>query len=277
MTVAFVFSGGASLGAIQVGMLQSLDAAAITPDLIIGTSVGAINGAWVAGGGDTAELADIWLRMRREDMFPFRPIVGLRAFMGRTQHFIPSDGLRRILEANVIFDRLEDAKIPFAVLATDAQTGDEVVLRSGSAIEAILASSALPAIFPPVEIDGTALIDGGIVNNTPITSAIDAGATEVWVLSTGYACGLSSAPKHPLALAMHSIGLLIQQRLVWEIESRKYPIPVHLIPSPCPVDVSPMDFSQSQDLIDRARIGTTQWLNNGQPNAIPITAHHRHC
>lgn len=276
MTVTFVFSGGASLGSIQVGMLQALNEAGVIPDLVIGTSVGAINGAWVAGGGSADDLADIWRGLRREDMFPFRPLLGLQAFLGRTHHFIPSDGLRAILRKHVVFDRIEEAAIPFAVLATDAQTGGEVMMRSGSAIESILASSALPGIFPPVEIDGRPLIDGGIVNNTPITTAIEAGASEVWVLSTGYSCALASPPRHPLALAMHSIGLLVQQRLVLETRGRDYPVPVHLVPPPCPVDVSPMDFSATEDLIRRARIGTERWLANGRPFALPMTTAHRH-
>ena len=276
MTVAFVFSGGASLGSIQAGMLQSLEEAGVVPDMVIGTSVGAINGAWVAGGGTAAELIDIWLGLRREDMFPFRPIHGLQAFLGRSPHFVPPDGLRRVLRRHVAFDRLEDAALLFAVLATDAQTGDEVMLQTGPAVDAILASSALPGIFPPVTLEGKSLIDGGIVNNTPITTAINAGATEVWVLSTGYSCALSSPPAHPLALALHSIGLLVQQRLVLETQDREYPVPVHLIPPPCPIDVSPMDFSHGQELIERAFIGTTRWLGNGRPFAIPMTAGHRH-
>ena len=276
MTVAFVFSGGASLGSIQAGMLQALAEAGVAPDMVIGTSVGAINGAWVAGGGSADELADIWLGLRRADMFPFRPIHGLQAFLGRAHHFVPSDGLRKVLKRHVVFDQLEDAIMPFAVLATDAQTGEEVMLQTGPAVDAILASSALPGIFPPVELDGRPLIDGGIVNNTPITTAIEAGATEVWVLSTGYSCALASPPAHPLALALHSIGLLVQQRLVLETQTREYPVPVHLIPPPCPMEVSPMDFSRSEELIDRARSGTTRWLGNGRPFAIPMTAGHRH-
>lgn len=272
MTVAFVLSGGASLGSIQVGMLQALSEAGIAPDLVVGTSVGAVNGAWVAGGGSADELADIWLRLRRRDLFPLRPLAGLRAFFGRTRHFIPADGLRRVLEHNVPFPRLEDAALPFMVMATNARTGAEVALREGPAIEAILASAALPGIYPPVRIGGVELFDGGIVNNTPITAAIDAGATEVWVLSTGYSCGLAAMPTHPLALALHSIGLLVQQRLALETATREYPAPVRLVPPPCPVAVSPLDFSATAELIDRAKRGTDQWLRNGMPFALPLTA-----
>jgi NTE family protein len=174
------------------------------------------------------------------------------------------------------FDLLEEAPIPFQVIATDAQLGTEVVLTKGSALDAVLASAALPAVFPPVEIDGRLLIDGGVANNTPISTAIAAGATQVWVLSTGYSCGLAAPPISALAMVMHSVFVLVQQRLVQETNACEYKLPVHLIPPPCPITVTPVDFSQSSELIERARTGTSQWLANGRPNAMPLTFPHHH-
>lgn len=274
MTIAFVVSGGASLGSIQVGMAQALAEADIHPDIVVGTSVGALNAAWFAGGGSADGLQKVWLQLERRDLFPLRPLLGLRAFLGRAQNFVPADGLRAVLEQNLTYDRLEQAELPFTVLAADARTGHEVALTEGPAVDSILASRALPGIFPPVEINGRLLIDGGIVNNTPITTAIEAGATDVWVLSTGYSCALPAPPGNPLALALHSIGLLVQQRLTIETRTRTYPVPVHMIPPPCPITVTPMDFSQTADLIERARSGTRQWLNNGQPHALPLHKSH---
>ena len=273
-TTAFVFSGGACLGSIQVGMLLALEEEGIRPDFIIGTSVGAINGAWVASGQPARELGDIWQGMSRSDLFPLRPLIGLRGFLGRRNFFVPNRGLRHVLDTSLAFDRLEDAPIPLTVIATDARTGDEVSLQSGSAVEAILASSALPGIFPPIEIAGRVLVDGGVANNTPISRAVDAGATEVWVLSTGYSCALQEPPASALAMAMHAVAMLVQQRLVLETSSRSYPVPVRLIPPPCPITVPPTDFTQTKDLIERARAGTKQWLANGCPYAQPLDIHH---
>ena len=95
MTVAFVLSGGASLGSIQVGMAAALRERGITPDLIVGTSVGAINGSWLAGGGSVDELAEVWRSLRRKQLFPLRPVTGWRGFTGRATHFVPDSGLRR--------------------------------------------------------------------------------------------------------------------------------------------------------------------------------------
>lgn len=274
MTTALVLSGGASLGSIQVGMLLALEEEGVRPDLIAGTSVGAINGAWLASGRSAENLASIWQGLRRSDLFPMRPLVGLRGFVGRRSHFIPDSGLRRLLEKHLTFARLEDAAVPFLVITTDARSGEEVILRTGSAVEAILASAALPGVFPPVELDGQILIDGGVANNTPITRAIEAGATEVWVLAPGYACGLSDPPAGAIALALHAVNLLVQQRLVLEIATRDYPVPVHLIPPPCPISVSPTDFSQTDELIERSRLTAREWLASGRPSEMPLP-HHR--
>ena len=276
MTTAFVLSGGASLGSIQAGMATALAEANIQPDLIVGSSVGAINGAMLASAKPASELADIWRGLRRTDLFPLRPLVGLRGFVGRRSHFVPNTGLRRLLERHIEFAHLEHASVPFTVIATDVRSGDEVTLRTGPAVPAILASAALPSVFPPVEIGRRVLIDGGVVNNTPITHAIEAGATEVWVLSPGYSCALTQPPTSAIAMAMHAIALLVQQRLVLETAARDYAVPVHLIPPPCPISVSAIDFSQTRELIDRAHAGTRQWLANGCPDAMPLVVPHPH-
>jgi len=276
MSVAFVFSGGASLGAIQVGMVQALDEADIRPELIVGTSVGAINGAWLAGGQPVEDLAALWRSLRRSDIFPLRPLVGLRGFLGHRSHLVPSSGLRRLLHRHLTFDRLEDARIPFSVVAADIHTGEAVRFHDGPAVDTILASAALPGVFAPVRIGDRTFIDGGVIDNTPITKAIDAGASEVWVLSTGYSCALPAPPKSALGVAMHAVALLVQQRLVLELRQRSYPVPVHLIPPLCPVTVSPIDFSQSSSLMDRARAGTSQWLRNGRPDAMSLLRLHDH-
>lgn len=276
MTTAFVFSGGASLGSVQVGMAQALEDEGIRPDLIVGTSVGAINGACLAGGGSAAELADVWRSINRRQMFPMRPLLGLRAFIGKSTHYVPDYGLRKVLRRNIAFKRIEDAKITLRVIATDARTGTEVILSQGNAINAIVASAALPGVFAPVTIDGRTLIDGGIANNTPITTAILAGATEVWVLSTGYSCALEAAPKTALAMMMHAAGLLVQQRLVLETTGRIYPVPVWLIPPPCPITVTPVDFSQTEELMTRAREETRRWLNGSRRPSVAIPFPHDH-
>lgn len=273
MTTAFVLSGGASLGAIQVGMAEALYVEGIRPDMVIGTSVGAINGAWLAGDRPIRGLVELWQSLRTRQIFPLRPLVGLRGFAGRSPNLVPNSSLAQLLKRHVSFSNLEDAPIPFSVIVTEVSSGEEVRLDRGPAIDSILASAAIPGVFPAVTINGRTYMDGGVVDNTPISQAIAAGATDVWVLSTGYSCALPAPPTGALAMALHGMALLVQQRFVLETAQRKYPVPVHLIPPPCPITVTPVDFSQSSELMERARRGTEQWLANGEPYAIPLLGH----
>jgi NTE family protein len=145
---AFVLSGGASLGAIQVGMLRALYEREIAPDLIVGTSVGALNGAYVASRPQSVataeELAAVWRGLDRKRVFPLGPLTGLLGFAGLRDHLVSSRGLRRIIRDHVQFRRLEDAQIPVHAIATDVLTGEERRLSSGDSQLAIQASTAFP-------------------------------------------------------------------------------------------------------------------------------------
>src|SRR5438067_7260426 len=151
--VAFVLSGGASLGAVQVGMLRALYERGIVPDLIVGTSVGAINGAFIASRPQTVEtadeLAEIWRGIRRGQVFPLRPLSGLLGFLGSRDHLVPESGLRHLIAKHTTYERLEQTPIEFHVVAVDVLTGEELLLSRGPVVEAVLASAAIPAVLPP--------------------------------------------------------------------------------------------------------------------------------
>lgn len=280
MTTAFVLSGGASLGSVQVGMLLALAEAGISPDFIVGTSVGAINGGWLASHTDPAGingLGDVWRSLSRGDVFPFRPVAGLLGFLGERRSLVPGTGVRRLLSHHLDFERLEDAPIPLHVVAADVRSGHDVLLSSGNAVAAIAASAAIPAILPPVKIDGRDLMDGGVVNNTPISHAAALGADTVYVLPTGYACDLSVSPKGVMGMALHALTLAINQRLSFDITRFEGKIDLRVVPPLCPVRVSPIDFSQAALLIDHAHRETRGWLE--QPPATGqavLLAPHRH-
>jgi NTE family protein len=265
MTVAFVLSGGGNLGAAQVGMLQALDDAGIRPDLVVGTSAGAINGSWVAAGGDIRELGSLWRGLRRADVFPFGPVTGFLGAIGARNHLVSQGPLRSLLAKHLLLERIEEAVIPFHVIATDVLKGVDVRISHGPALEAVLASTAIPAVFPPVVIDGTPLMDGGVVDNTPISHAVELGAETIWVLTTGYACDLRRPPRSALAMALHAIGLTIHQRLAFDVERYTEHADLRVVPPLCPLSVSPTDFSQAEQLISRAREHTVRWLREGEP------------
>lgn len=264
VTTAFVLSGGASLGAVQVGMLHALAEHDVWPDVIVGTSVGALNGAHLAGNPSAAgidELADLWRSLRSRDIFPLRPRAALRGLLGGQSALTSARPLRRLLERCVRFGRLEDAPVPLQVITTDVLTGAEVRLSTGPTVEAVLASAAIPGILPPVEIDGRTLVDGGVANHTPVSAALSLGADRIYVLASSHDCHLPTPPRGAVAAATHAFGLLTQGQLRHALAEVPDGIDVRVPPPPCPTEVSPMDFRRVAEFIDRGRAATDAWLN----------------
>lgn len=283
MTTAFVLSGGGSLGAVQVGMLQALADHDVAPDLLVGASAGALNAAFVAGRGfdhDTLDaLADIWRGLRRQDVFPFAPRRQLLALAGARPSLCAPDGLRRLIATNLGYERLEDAEIPVHVVATDVLSGTEVVLSGGDAIAAILASTAIPAVFPPMTIDEQVLFDGGVADNTPISQAVALGATRVVVVPAGVSCALAQPPRSAIATAVHALTLLIEQRLVLDVAAYGDQVELIVLPPLCPLSVSSSDFRSAGLLIERARRTSNTWLEAGNhhlPHPERFLSLHRH-
>jgi NTE family protein len=277
-TTAFVLSGGGSLGAVQVGMLLALAEQRIAPDILIGTSVGAVNAGWIAGGAtltDIESLADIWAAIRRQDVFPTAPVRGLLGLLGHRDHLVPAESFRTLLERHLKFKDLADATIAVRVVTTDLLTGQEILLGDGNAIDAIAASAAIPGVFPSVESHGRILVDGGASNNVPISHAIDLGATTVYVLPTGYACALTTPPRGALATALQALTLVLQQRLATDVVRYTGSVDLHVVPPLCPLTISPLDFTHTAELISRARDSTRSWLEHPAAD-FSILSPHRH-
>ena len=260
---ALVLAGGGSFGAVQVGMLRALVAFGITPDLVVGSSVGAINGAYYAGAPTAqgvTQLEMIWRGLRRREIFPF----GWRSLLALLTHrnfVVDPGGLRRVIEERLPYRNLEHAAIPLHVVATDLLGGGSVRLSGGPAVEAVLASCAIPAAFPPVHIGERYLIDGAVASNTPISVAVELGARRVVVLPTGFACALEAPPQDAIGCALHAITLLVAHQLVMEIERHREQVEIITVPPLCPLTVSPYDFSHAGELIQRAADQTSRWLD----------------
>lgn len=271
---AFVLSGGGSLGAVQVGMLQALFQTGLRPDLLLGTSVGAVNAAWVAGRPDyegTLGLADIWVSLRRNDVFPLSPVTGVRGLIGRSNHLISNDNLRLLLEKHVPFERLEQAQIPVHVVATELKSGRAAILSSGPAIPALMASTAIPGIFPPVQIGRRDYVDGGVANHTPVTAALELGATTIYVLPVGYPW-LNQEPTTALGMALHALARVVEQKLDADVTLNRHRADVHVLPACTLADVSPADFSHTRELIEWGYKQTRRYLGengNGKAAVVP--------
>ena len=256
MSTAFVLSGGASLGSIQVGMLEALYERGIVPDLIVGTSAGALNGAFIAERPQTVEtaraLGDIWRGLNRGHIFPISPLTGALGLLGVRGHLVPGSGLQRLIERHATVELIEETPIPLHVIATDVLTGQEVRLSSGPLVGAVAASAAIPGILPAVEHEGRLLIDGGVANNAPLSHALELGADRVFVLPAGTTCELDEPPHGSLAMLVYATHLLIGRRLAAELEALKASADVVVLPPPCPLRVQPTDFSHADELIERS-------------------------
>ena len=262
---AFVFAGGGSFGAIQVGMMQALAAHGVAADLVVGSSVGAMNGAYYAGAPTlegVKKLAEIWRGLTRQDVF----LVSLRSFVSflwRRDFLISHDGVRKLVEDHLPYRKLEEAIVPVHIVTTDIVTGETVVLSDGSAAEAIVASTAIPGAFAPVKHKNRFLADGAISSNTPIRVAIDKGAERLIIMPTGFACAGQEPPVGAVATALHALTLLIARQMTVELQYLESTVEYCVVPPLCPLVGSPYDFTRTDDHIARAIKSTEDWIADG--------------
>lgn len=182
---AFVLAGGGNRGAYQMGMLRALAERGVIADIVVGCSVGAINAAIYAGRPTIEEIhlgTDTWRQLTAERVFPHDRLHGAWRFIEKRESVFPNAGLRRVVARVARFERIEDSQVPLVVVATRAKDGTEQWFTDGPTVETILASTALPAVYPTVEIGGVEYIDGGVVNNAPISVALAAGARRIFLL-----------------------------------------------------------------------------------------------
>jgi NTE family protein len=258
-TTAFVLSGGASLGALQVGMLQALYERGVVPDLLVATSVGALNAAFVASRPQTVatarELGRVWRNLQREDIFPVSMSTLIGGFCGRRNHLVPDRGLRQLVRRHVEFQELADSIIPLHLVAFDLIEGREARLSEGPAVEAIVAAASIPGVFPPVEMADRYLIDGGVVNNTPISHAVELGAERIFVLPTRDLGSIAARPPETAHdTAIYGLGLLIDGRLQSDIARYSGDVELVVLPTANSAGVQPTSFEHSDRLIRHALI-----------------------
>ena len=262
-------------------MLRAVYERGITPDVIVGTSAGALHGAFIASRPQTVATADalggIWRDLGRGQVFPLNPVTGLLGFLGARNHLVPESGLHRLISKHIDREQLGEMPIPLHVVAVDVTSGEELLLSHGPVLDAVLASCAVPGILPPVAWEGRTLMDGGVANNTPISHAVELGARRIYVLPTGHACALGEPPGGALGIALHAISLLTHRRLIDDIERHRADAELVVLPPPCPLSITPIDFDHTDELIGRALDDTLGFLNGGGEERARIRMHmHRH-
>jgi NTE family protein len=259
-----VLSGGGSLGALQAGMLRALYERGIVPDLLVATSAGALNAGFVASRPQTLAtadaLADVWRGMRREDIFPVRPWALAAGVLARRDHIVAPDRLRRLIAEHVEFEDLADSAIPLHVVAFDVERSEEVTLSSGPAVDALTAAASIPGVLPPVTFGERRLVDGGVVNNTPVSRALALGARRIFVLPTRAVPAPGVLYRHgELGASADGLPPLTARRLAAHLA--RYSAEIVTLPAPNPLDVAAVDFSHAEQLIADATAATRTRLD----------------
>lgn len=270
---AFVLSGGGVLGAVQIGQLLALLERGIVPDLLVGTSVGALNAAYIAAdptpqGART--LAQIWTRLRADDVFPGGTVRRVWHIVARGDHIVGNEGLRRLIE-HLPVDRIEELSVPLHVSATNLRTGEERWFSNGPVMPALLASTALPGILPPVDIDGERYIDGGVVNNVPISRAVELGATRIHVLTCAPpATHLDEQPiRRPLDVMVQAFAHSRAARVSLDLMRYEKQARVTMMPTFDPGLIRYDDPSHSERLIARSLRLSRRFLDAQEPAGAP--------
>lgn len=232
--MAFVLGGGGVLGASEVGMLGALLDEGVRPDLVVGTSVGALNGAVLAADPTpqaVQTLTGLWESLSGSDVWGGSGLERLR-LMARTRTALhANDDLRAVLLAQLGDRRIEDLPVRFECCAASIERAAEHWFGSGPLVEAVLASSAVPGLFPAVEIAGEHFLDGGIVNSVPVGRAVQLGARTVWVLQVGRLEEPLRAPTRPWEVATVAFEVSRRHRFAREMAEVPADVTVHVLPT----------------------------------------------
>lgn len=235
MTTAFVLGGGGVLGAVEVGMLRALLERDIVPDLVLGTSVGALNGAMVARQPELAvveRLTELWAATARSrDVYGDRPLRTVRRAVTSGTHIYSSAPLRQRLEEELGDTTFEDLPVRLGVCAASIERAAEHWFTSGPLVPAILASAAVPGLLPPAEIDGEHFLDGGLVNSVPVGRAVELGATRVFVLQVGRIDRPLKPPTRPWEVARVSFEVARRHRFMRDMATIPEGVEAHVLPA----------------------------------------------
>ena len=274
MTTAFVLGGGGVLGAVEVGMLRALFERGITPDLVLGTSVGALNGAMVARQPDLSVidgLTELWqgAGATGPEVYGDKPLRTVRRAVATGTHLWSATPLKQALHDEFGDLTFEELPVRFQVCAASIERAAEHWFSDGPLVDAVLASSAVPGVFPPVEIAGEHFLDGGLVNSIPVGRALALGARRVYVLQVGRVERPLEPPSNPFEVGMVAFEIARRHRFAADLASVPEGVAVHVLPTGAPDaprygDLSALryrDFSRTAERIDQAYRATLEHLD----------------
>lgn len=253
------------MGAAQVGMLRALAERDVRPDLVIGTSVGSVNGSLLALDPENApaRLDEVWHRMTRQKVFPGGPLAQLTTLRKYKNYLFPNNGLAEILASELAgVDDFSHLTLPFGAVAVDAMTGQAVLINDGPLTPAILASAAIPGIYPPVHHQGRTLYDGGVVANVPIRQALASGAKSLVVLDCAFPGHLPRVPESLADAVLFWALLSMRTQATLECEIASGSVPILYLPGAEVLNLTPLDFSHTDELISTAYHSSKAFLTN---------------
>ncbi|HZU73145.1 MAG TPA: patatin-like phospholipase family protein [Acidimicrobiales bacterium] len=260
----FVLGGGGNLGAVQVGMLRAVMDRGYVPDAVVGCSVGALNAAAIAADPTPAgvrRLQDIWLALRTADLFPTSRLSAVRLISQKSRSLAPNLGLTKLIAGALSFERFEESPVRFEVVATSLTSGDERWFSKGPVAPAILASAALPGVYPPVEIDGELFIDGGVVNNVPISRGLALGGERLVVFHVGNFNRPRPMPRRPLDVLLQSFSIARNHRFSLDVEQVPSSVELIVLPAVNPGALRYNDFSRSRHFIEAGHSVVASFLD----------------
>lgn len=266
---AFVLGGGGRWGAVEVGMLAALTEAGIRPDLVVGTSIGAINGAVFAadpGPAGVARLRELWREVSTSDLLAANVLERVRHVARRKVAVQDTAPLRSLLERSLPVRTFDELAVPFQCVAASIERAAEHWFRSGDLVPALLASSAVPTLFEPVEIQGEHYYDGGLVNSVPLDRAVRLGATRVFVLQVGRIEQPLRPPTKFWEPALVAFEIARRHRFATLLDDAPAGVDVHLLPSGNELDYDDTrqlkwsDLSDTDELADGARQAASAYL-----------------
>ncbi|MFI6296917.1 patatin-like phospholipase family protein [Nonomuraea sp. NPDC050790] len=265
METAFVLGGGGLLGAHEVGMLRALDEAGVRPDVVLGTSIGALNGAVLAADPDRAvkRLTTMWSSDVVRTAFAGSWVSRLSTLAKTGTHLHPAGPLRRMLAGTLGVERIEDLAVPFQCVAASVERAAAHWFTGGPLVDAVLASCAVPGLLPPVDVGGEHFFDGGLVHSIPVGRAVHLGARRVFVLHVGRIERPLSAPTRPWEVGMVAFEIARRHRFAEEMANLPPGVEVHVMPAGAPEPVSPLryrDVSLISAYVERAYEASSRYL-----------------
>jgi len=265
---AFVLGGGGVLGANEVGMLRALAEAGIRPDVVVGTSVGALNGACVAADPDGAAawLGEVWQGDAVQQAFS-ETILGQVARLARSGTHVHSiEPLRQMLEKALPGSDFADLQVPFQCVAASIERANAHWFSSGPVVPAVLASCAVPGLLPPVEVDGEHYFDGGLVDSIPVGRAVSLGADTIYVLHVGRIERPLTVPRRPWQVGLVAFEIARRHRFHEEMAALPDDVRVHVLPSGVeqrPPDLAQLRYRDKTNVatsIERAYLASASYL-----------------